>query len=185
MLEQRGAPCHFSGAFLLSLQKSRQIIQPVVQSVLARGSVTRPSQSPKPVLLQLRIYDEFERYDTGMRPVECCEQPIPCRGRLTPSVHVAWRGCGSGMARSWAPSETSIPVSSRFSLRDRAPEQRSGTPSRAISTRGDASGRRVGVLLRRSSTNGTATPLVRRSQRAPRSVPCRSHSPTKPREQSK
>ena len=52
------------------------------------------------------------------------------------------------------------------------------------SVRGDASGGRAGVLLRRSSTNGTATPLVRRSRRVPRSVPCRSHSLTKPCEQS-
>ena len=52
------------------------------------------------------------------------------------------------------------------------------------SVRGDASGRRAGVLLRRSSTKGTATPLVRRCQGAPTSVPCRSRSLTKPREQS-
>ena len=48
----------------------------------------------------------------------------------------------------------------------------------------DASGRRAGVLLRRSITTGTAAPLVRRSQGPPRSVSCRSHSLTKPREQS-
>ena len=50
------------------------------------------------------------------------------------------------------------------------------------SVRGNASGTRAGVLLKRSSTKGTAMSLVRRSQRAPRSVPCRRHSLTKPRE---
>ena len=36
--------------------------------------------------------------------------------------------------------------------------------------------RRAGVLLRRSITKGTAAPLVRRSRRTPRSVPCQRHS---------
>ena len=40
--------------------------------------------------------------------------------------------------------------------------------------------RRAGVLLRRSRTKATVTPRIRR---APRSVPRRSHSLTKPREQ--
>ena len=52
------------------------------------------------------------------------------------------------------------------------------------SVRGQAFGRRVGVLLRHSSTKGTATPLIRRSRKAPRSVSCRSQSLAKPREQS-
>ena len=50
--------------------------------------------------------------------------------------------------------------------------------------REDASGRRAGVMFRRSSTMGAATPLVRRCREAPNSVPCRSRSLTKPREQS-
>ena len=32
---------------------------------------------------------------------------------LIPSAHVAWRGCGFGMARSWASPVTSVPVASR------------------------------------------------------------------------
>ena len=65
-----------------------------------------------------------------------------------------------------------------------SPSAHIGLARLTSSVRGDASGRRAGVLLRRSSTNGTAAPLVRRSRRAPRSVPCRSHSLTKPRQQS-
>ena len=39
------------------------------------------------------------------------------------------------------------------------------------------------VLLMRSSTIGTPTPLVWRPRKAPRSVPCRSYSLTKPQQQ--
>ena len=51
-------------------------------------------------------------------------------------------------------------------------------------TRLHACGRRAGALLMRSSTKGTEMPLVRRTQGAPRSVSCRSHSLEKPSAQS-
>ena len=81
----------------------------------------------------------------------------------------------------------------------RAAGQHSGTPSRTISTR-TADLSRARLLCKQTrwrilglvahdvalelEAKGTATPLVRRSHKAPRSAPCRSHSLTKPREQS-
>ena len=109
---------------------------------------------------------------------DCCSG---ARARREPRRH--WYGGVVGLPGACHAGTTASPshVSSRSERHHTAGSHR---PRTAEVERGDASETRAGVLLRRSSTKETARPLVRRSQGAPRSVPWRSHTLTKPRVQS-